>query len=496
MSSSTAIIGVTFFAYIVAICWLGWVAYRRTHTATDYFLGGRTLPPWVAALSAGASDTSGWLLIGLPGFAYAAGLEAMWLALGLVIGIGASWVSMAKRLRIYSERCADALTLPVYLHRRFHCQNGILRSVAAMFILLFFLFYVSSGLIAGAKLFNTVFDIPYHMALLMGLFAIISYTLFGGFLAVSWTDVLQGLLITLALIAVPVMIAGTLPNDAATLISQRNPGALSVWTNGEGGALGWIAIVSSLGWGFGYFGQPHILARYKAIRAARDVPVAAVIALGWSILVYSGAVAVGVIGIAFIASPLADSEQVFMVSVQTLFNPWVAGVLLAAILAAIMSTADSQLLVCSSAFTEDVYRGFAPGISPEKAVVIGRFAVAAFSLLAAGIATDPNAKVLDVVAYAWAGLGAALGPAVLFSLYWQRMNGAGALAGVVVGGFTVVGWRQLQGGWFDIYELIPGFLFSSVAIVLTSLVTKAPVADIAREFSAMKNALKQEPGVA
>ena len=492
MSSNTGIIGLTFFAYLVAICWLGWVAYRRTRNASDYFLGGRQLPAWVAALSAGASDTSGWLLIGLPGFAYAAGLEAMWLALGLVIGIGASWVSMGKRLRIYSEQCGDALTLPVYLHRRFHCSHAGLRLVAAIFILLFFLFYVSSGLIAGAKLFNTVFGIPYEWALFLGLAAIISYTLFGGFLAVSWTDVLQGLLITLALIAVPsMMLMSGLPDHSADLINQRNPAVFSPLTRSDGQALGLIAIVSSLGWGFGYFGQPHILARYKAIRSASEVPVATAVALAWSVLVYSGAVAVGILGIAFIASPLADSEQVFMVSVQTLFNPWIAGVLLAAILAAIMSTADSQLLVCSSAFTEDIYRGFASGLAPEKAVIIGRVAVAGFALVAVAIATDPESKVLDVVAYAWAGLGAALGPALLLSLYWQRMNSAGAIAGVIVGGVTVVVWRQLSGGLFDLYELVPGFLLSVLAIVVVSLMTKAPSAAIDAEFSAMLSTLKK-----
>jgi len=213
------------------------------------------------------------------------------------------------------------------------------------------------------------------------------------------------------------------------------------------------------------------------------------VALSWSILVYTGAVAVGILGIAFIAIPLADSEQVFMVSVQTLFNPWVAGILLAAILAAIMSTADSQLLVSSSAFTEDIYRGFAPKLSAEKAVQVGRIAVALLAIIAAGVATDPNSNVLDVVAYAWAGLGAALGPALIISLYWPRMNGAGALAGVLVGGVTVVVWRQLSGGWFDLYELVPGFLLSVIAIVVVSVLSKPPGDDIAKEFAAMQKAL-------
>lgn len=481
---NTIIIGVTFCGYIGLVLWLGWLAFKRTHNTSDYFLGGRKLSPWVAALSAGASDTSGWLLIGLPGFAYAAGLEAMWLAIGLVAGLTLCWMVMGKRLRLITAHLDNALTLPVYLHRRFQCPNSFLKLISAFFILFFFLFYVSSGLVAGAKLFNTVFDVPYTIALFIGVTAIVSYTLFGGFLAVSWTDVMQGLLITLALVFVPVMLFTALPSNAAGSISERNPAALSMWTSSDGNALGVIAIVSSLGWGLGYFGQPHILSRYKAINSANDVPKATLIAVVWSSLVYSGAVAVGILGIAFFTTPLNDSEQVFMVAVEALFNPWVAGVLLAAILAAIMSTADSQLLVCSSAFTEDICRQFVPNLSTEAAVKIGRIAVAMLALLACVIALKPDAKVLDIVSYAWAGLGACLGPSILLSLYWQRMNWIGALAGVIVGGLTVVVWVSLDGGLFDLYELVPGFLLSLVAIVIGSLLTTPPADDIAKNFSA------------
>ena len=487
--SQQTIMALTFCGYIGLVLWLGWLAYRRTLNSADYFLGGRQLPPWVAALSAGASDTSGWLLIGLPGFAYAAGLEAMWLAIGLVIGLSASWMLLAKRLRIYSEHCDNALTLPVFLHRRFHTPNVLLRAVAAIFILFFFLFYVSSGLVAGAKLFNTVFDLPYTVALLLGVGAIVSYTLFGGFLAVSWTDVLQGLLITLALVSVPILLFTELPADGMENLAASNPAALSPWTKADGTSLGLIAIISSLGWGFGYFGQPHILARYKAIRAANEVPLATAIAIGWSTLVYSGAVVVGIIGIAFIPTPLADSEQVFMVAVEMLFHPWIAGILLAAILAAIMSTADSQLLVCSSAFTEDIYRGFAPALSPEKGLLVGRIAVAAIAIIAFVIALNPDASVLAIVSYAWAGLGACLGPALLLSVYWRRMNWQGALAGVVVGGVTVVVWVNVEGGLFDLYELVPGFVLASIAIVVVSLLTPVPSAQIEAEFERMKKAL-------
>ncbi|WKD50619.1 sodium/proline symporter PutP [Microbulbifer spongiae] len=473
------LIALTFVAYLALILVIGAYAYLRTKNASDYFLGGRSLPPAVAALSAGASDMSGWLLLGLPGAAYAAGLSAGWIAIGLFSGIVLSWVSMGRRLRVYTYALDDSLTVPAYLHRRFRMGHPYLRTVCAVFILLFFLFYVASGLIAGGKLFETVFGWDYRWAVITGAVAVISYTLFGGFLAVSWTDVFQGLLMSVALIAVPLVVIsdhGGLADSWSQL--QASVPELTHWmTDNTGQALGLVAIFSSLAWGLGYFGQPHILARFMAVRSPRDVPAAATVAALWSLIGFLGAMAVGLFAHLQIQQGLPDGEKVFMELVQVLFHPIVAGVLLAAILSAIMSTADSQLLVSSAALAEDIYHVWVGRkTSPEAMVKVGRWAVVALSLVAVWIALDQDSKVLDVVGYAWAGLGAAFGPTLLISLYWRRMTGSGAIAGVIVGGVTVVVWEQLSGGLFEVYELLPGFIFSAAAILIVSALTKCPQA--------------------
>jgi sodium/proline symporter len=470
-------VSLTFAAYLLLVFMIGLYAYRLTNSEADYFLGGRNLSPWVAALSAGASDMSGWLLIGLPGYAYVSGLEAVWIAVGLTAGVAASWTLLAKRLRIYSFELDNALTIPTYLQRRFEDHSPLLRTVAALFILIFFLFYVSSGLIAGAKLFNAVFELPYTWAVLVGAAAIISYTLFGGFLAVSWTDVLQGLLMTLALIAVPWVLFDMMNGwvGIGERISDKNSHLLSIWTNKDGQELGFVAILSLLGWGLGYFGQPHILARFKAVRSHKDIATASTIAVLWTLVVFVASLAVGLSGAAWIAEPLPDAEKVFIVLVDLLFHPLVAGVMLAGILAAIMSTADSQLLVCSSALAEDLAKQWLKRpLTEAQVLLIGRAAVVGLALLATLIAMDPNSSVLDVVAYAWAGLGATFGPVILISVYWPRMNKPGALAGLLSGGLTVLCWKQLEGGWFDLYELVPGFVIACVAIVGVSLLTAEP----------------------
>ncbi|WP_226666998.1 sodium/proline symporter PutP [Microbulbifer aggregans] len=471
------LVALTFIAYLAFILAIGVYAYQRTKNASDYFLGGRSLPPAVAALSAGASDMSGWLLLGLPGAAYATGLSSAWIAIGLFSGILLSWITMARRLRIYSYALDDSLTVPAYLHRRFNLAHPYLRTISAFFILLFFLFYVASGLIAGGKLFETVFGWDYQWAVFIGAAAVISYTLFGGFLAVSWTDVFQGLLMSLALVIVPVMVIsdeGGLGNAWSTM-QQQHPELMHWMSDNTGATLTTAAILSSLAWGLGYFGQPHILARFKALRHPDDMPAAATVAAVWSLAGFLGAMAVGLFGHLELSQTLPDGERIFMALVEALFHPLVAGILLAAILSAIMSTADSQLLVSSAALAEDIYHvWFGRELSSERLVVVGRWAVIGLSLIAVGIAMDPESKVLDVVAYAWAGLGAAFGPTILISLYWSRMTGAGAIAGVVVGGLTVLIWKQLSGGIFDVYELLPGFILSATAIVLVSAVTHCP----------------------
>ena len=479
MIGDTSAVTVTFIGYLLLMLLIGWWAYRRTHNLSDYILGGRRLGPWPTALSAGASDMSGWLLLGLPGYAYAAGLEALWLVFGLLLGTWLNWHIVARRLRRYSERADDALTIPAFLENRFQDQTHLLRVVSALFILLFFLFYTSSGLVAGARLFETVFGLPYLWALLAGTGAIILYTFLGGFLAVAWTDLVQGLLMAAALLIVPLYAFAAMGGvgDGLLRVQQINPQLLNALTNSAGEPLGWLAIVSLLGWGLGYFGQPHILARFKAIRHHRELGQARRIAVGWSALTLLGATLVGLAAIGYLPEPLAgkDSERAFMLLAGTLFNPLVAGVLLAAVLAAIMSTADSQLLVSSSALAEDFYKALLRReASPRELILVGRVAVVLVALIAFALALQPDRKVLDLVAYAWAGFGAAFGPTLLLALYWQRMNRWGALAGIVTGGLTVVVWKPLQGGLFDLYELVPAFAASLLAIGVVSLFTSPP----------------------
>ena len=480
---------VAFLAYVAIVLSIGVYAYLKTKNATDYFLGGRELSPTVTAISAGASDMSGWVLLGLPGYAYLAGLEAAWISLGLVIGVAANWGLMAKRLRIYSEQLDDAVTLPTYLQRRFADKTPWLKSISSLSILLFFLFYVGSGLIAGGKLFNEVFGFDYQIAVFVSVALILFYTLFGGFLAVSWTDVFQGLLMLLALVCVPVLVisqAGGLDEFTAQ-ISLKNPQLLNVFTDINGDALGWLAIVSAMGWGLGYFGQPHILARFMAIRSAAETGKAASIGVTWAFLCYLLAILVGLSGVAYLPGVIPDSEKVFIALTGLIFHPLIAGILLAAILAAIMSTVDSQLLVCSSSLAEDLYPLVVKKqLSPEQRLQLGRVAVVILALMATLLAMEPDSKVLDVVSYAWAGLGASLGPAILISLYWRKMTARGALAGVFVGGATVIIWPQFEGGIFELYSLVPGFGVSALAVVVGSLIdSREDQASIHKGFDKM-----------
>lgn len=487
MVSDTTALALTFFAYFAAVLVIGWYAYRRTADLKDFILGGRRLGSGVAALSAGASDMSGWLLLGLPGLAYTAGLGSLWLAGGLLLGTYLNWRLLAARLRVLSAAYGDALTLPEYLANRFGDHNGLLRGLSALFILLFFLLYTSSGLVAGGKLFEAVFGLPYLWAVAAGALAILLYTAVGGFLAVSWTDVLQGLLMVVALVAVPVAAVSVLGGTTAALerIEAIDPGLLSVFSTAEGEALGLIGIASLAAWGLGYFGQPHILARFQAIRGPQAVGRARQIAVGWAALTLGGAIATGLVGAPLIDPPLTggEREKVFIHLVDLLFHPVLAGICLAAILAAIMSTADSQLLVSSAACTEDFYRRLLrPGAPAGELVAVGRAAVVLIAGLAFLLALDSDAMVLDLVGYAWAGFGAAFGPVLILSLYWSRMTRRGALAGVLTGGLTVVIWRQLEGGPFDLYEIVPGFLLATTAILVASLTDPQPRAGLERAF--------------
>ena len=491
MTSDTTSVLVTFVLYLVVMLGIGWYFYNRTRNLSDYILGGRGLNRWVAAMSAQASDMSGWLLLGLPGFAYLAGLEALWIALGLGVGTYLNWRFVARRLRDYTEASGDSITLPDYFESRFRDHSKILRIVAAVFILIFFMIYTSSGFVAGAKLFETVFGFSYTSALVIGVLVIIVYTFLGGFMAVSWTDLIQGSLMFVAIIAVPLFgmsLSGGFGGTFRTVL-DINPELLDVLSSADGTFIGVIAIVSSLAWGLGYFGQPHILARFMAIRDPKQITDARRIAMVWVTISLLMAVIVGIVGRAGLPQDLAgaDSERVFMLLIDAVFHPLLAGVMLSAILAAVMSTADSQLLVSSSALTEDLYKVLLRRDASQRELVwVSRGAVIAIALIAFSIAMDPESKVLELVSYAWGGFGATFGPIILLSLFWRRMTRMGALAGILAGGVTVIWWKNQTGGIFDLYEIVPGFLISIAAIVVVSLAGAPPSEEIQEEFERVR----------
>ncbi len=470
---------ITFAIYLLAMLLIGWFGWRATANLSDYILGGRSLGSVVTALSAGASDMSGWLLMGLPGAVFVSGLSASWIAIGLCIGAWCNWRFVAARLRVYTEKVGNALTLPDYFTNRFEDRSQLLRIVTALVILVFFTIYCASGVVAGARLFESMFGMDYRMALWLGAFATMAYVLVGGFLAVSWTDTLQASLMITALILAPLMVIYADGGVAASsaVIERTRPGAFDMFAS-----LDTVAIVSLLAWGLGYFGQPHILVRFMAAESVRRIPAARRIGMSWMVLCLGGAVAVGFFGIAFFgqrpelaANVAGNAETVFLEVAKLLFNPWISGMLLAAVLAAIMSTLSCQLLVCASALTQDLYKAFLRRDAGQRELVwFGRAMVLAVTLIAILIAQDPDSRVLGMVSYAWAGFGAAFGPLVLLSLVWPRMTRNGALAGMVVGALTVLVWRNYH--WFGLYELVPGFAFATLAIAAVSLLDKPPSA--------------------
>jgi sodium/proline symporter len=478
---------VTFCIYILGMVLIGFIAYRSTKNFDDYILGGRSLGSFVTALSAGASDMSGWLLMGLPGAIFLSGISESWIAIGLTLGAYLNWKIVAGRLRVQTEHHDNALTLPDYFSSRFEDSSKLLRVISALVILVFFTIYCASGVVAGARLFESTFGMSYETALWAGAAATIVYTFVGGFLAVSWTDTVQATLMIFALILTPVMVilaVGGL-DDAMAVIQAKSIENVDMLKN-----LNFVAIVSLLGWGLGYFGQPHILARFMAADSHRSIRTARRIGMIWMILCLAGAVAVGFFGIAYFQNHpeqagevSQNGERIFIELARILFNPWIAGVLLSAILAAVMSTLSCQLLVCSSALTEDLYKNFLrKGASQRELVWVGRLMVLLVAVIAIALAADPDNRVLGLVSYAWAGFGAAFGPVVLLSLVWKRMTRNGALAGMIVGAVTVLVWKQW--GWLDLYEIIPGFIFASIAIVVFSHVGKAPSAAAQQRFDA------------
>ncbi|MFP6841577.1 MAG: sodium/proline symporter PutP [Acinetobacter sp.] len=477
---------ITFLFYIVAMIVIGLMAYRATANFSDYILGGRRLGSFVTALSAGASDMSGWLLMGLPGAIYLSGLSEMWIAIGLIIGAWLNWLLVAGRLRVHTEVQHNALTLPDYFSNRFNDQKKILRIASAFIILIFFAIYCASGMVAGARLFESMFDMSYSTALWVSAIATISYVFIGGFLAVSWTDTIQAGLMIFALLLTPVVVVLSFAdiNQMTLALEAARPQATDVI-----GDLSVVAIISLLAWGLGYFGQPHILVRFMAADSVKSIPNARRIGMTWMILCLGGAVAAGFFGIAYfqqhpeLASVVnANPETVFMELTKILFNPWIAGIVLAAILAAVMSTLSCQLLVCSSTLTEDFYKSFLRKNASQKELVwIGRLMVLIIAMLAIWMAGNPESKVLGLVSYAWAGFGAAFGPLIILSLFWRRMTLNGALAGMIVGAIMVIVWKNFFSAT-ELYEIVPGFICSLIAIVVVSLLGKVPSEEITTRF--------------
>ncbi len=478
----------TFVLYIGIMMAIGVYYYRRTRNMSDYFLGNRKLGAWVTSLSAEASDMSGWMLMGVPGFAYLAGLNAGWIAVGIAIGTWANWHFVAARLRKYTELADNALTLPEFLQNRYHDTTNLLRIVPAVFILIFFVIYTASGFVSAGRLFETVFGIPYEYAIFIGAGSVIFYTLVGGFLAVARTDFIQGIMMFFAILVVP--ICGTMASGgferALAEIASVQASMLQPLTKPDGSTLGAIELISLLAWGIGYFGQPHILVRFMAIRTSGEIRQATHIAMTWVVLSLAAAVAVGMVGRVYLTEPLTGtaSETVFLVMTNELFPPIAAGLILSAVLAAIMSTASSQLLVAASAFAQDFYRTLIHKDAEQSELVwISRASVLVIASLAVFLGFNPNSFILDMVSYAWAGFGAAFGPAILTSLFWKRTTRNGVIAGIIVGGVTVLVWKQFA--LFGLYEIVPGFLLSLLAIYGISLLGEPPAQDIQETFDAV-----------
>lgn len=482
-------------AYFIVMLGIGLYAYKQsTSDVSGYMLGGRSLSPGVAALSAGASDMSGWILMGLPGAMFVTGFSSTWIALGLIIGAWLNYFLVAPRLRVYTEKANDSITIPDYFSNRFNDNSNLLRVVSAVVIIVFFTLYTSSGVVAGGKLFESSFGLSYEMGLYITTGVVVLYTLFGGFLAVSLTDFVQGCIMFIALILVPTVTYTLLEQPLTSTLNSINPQMLQ-WI----GAGSLVSIISAMAWGLGYFGQPHIIVRFMSVRSVKDMPTARRIGMSWMIVAALGAVATGLCGAAYAYENgivVDDPETIFLVLSELLFHPLIAGFLLAAILAAIMSTISSQLLVSSSSLTEDFYKTFIRRDATDKELVlVGRISVALVAICAIYLAYDRDSSILDLVSNAWAGFGAAFGPLVLFSLYWKRMNFEGALAGMVVGAVTVLVWFyapiEVNGEHISklIYGIVPGFILSSIAIVAVSLTAAAPSEKITLLFDDVEKSL-------
>lgn len=516
---TTGWILLAFAFYLLLMIVIGASYVKKTKNAEDFFLGGRQLNGWVAALSAQASDMSGWLLMGLPGSVYAFGTGQAWIAIGLFLGTVLNWLFISSRLRRYTIRANNSLTLPAYLENRFHDKKKILLLISSIVIVIFFLVYTASALTAGGKLFASVFNMNYRVALTVGAVVILIYTFLGGFMAVCVTDFIQGLLMLVGVLLVPILAYLVLGSEnLVSLVSETGVagGATSYFNimHDSGEPVSVIYIISQLAWGLGYCGMPHILVRFMAIKNEKELRKSRVIAIIWCALSLLFAVFIGLVGRAFLAPVVlgtegaVSAENVFIELIKSLFMdhfglPFVAGIFLCGILAAIMSTADSQLLVTASAVSSDLYKGvFKKDASEKRVLNLSRLTVVIIAVLAYVIALNPNSSVMNLVSNAWAGLGAAFGPIVLLSLYWKRTNLAGAVAGIISGGLTVIIWDYIpmiqkvvegEKQWLTLssvtglYSLAIGFIISLLCIVIFSLITKAPNEEMLQEFDDVLN---------
>lgn len=480
--------------YMAGMLLIGWYSYRKTSNLTDYMLGGRSLGPGVTALSAGAADMSGWLLMGLPGAIYVNGMVDAWIAIGLTIGAYLNWVLVAPRLRSYTQVANDSITIPGYLENRFKDRTMLLRIVSGIVILVFFTFYVSSGMVSGGVFFQSSFGVSYHTGLLIVSAVVVAYTLFGGFLAVSYTDFIQGLMMLLALIFVPIIgvFATGGPSETFETVRLVNPNFLDLLKGAS-----FIGVVSAMAWGLGYFGQPHIIVRFMAITTVKEIKSARRIGMTWMIFSLIGTILTAMIGIAYFKKNpdliLSNPEAVFIELGQYLFHPIIAGFLLAAVLAAIMSTISSQLIVTSSALIEDLYKVLLKKDATDKHyVLMGRLAVLTVAVIALLLALDQDNTILSLVAYAWAGFGASFGPVIILSLFWKKMTNWGAISGIITGAITVILWKQAEGGIFDLYEIVPGFILNAIVAIIVSILTFKHNDQIEKEFNESIALLKEE----
>jgi len=482
--------------YVLIMVMIGVYGYRKsTSNSEEFLIGGRKMGPFVTALSAGASDMSGWLLMGLPGAMYIFGLSGAWLAIGLTVGAFLNYVVVAPRLRVYTEVAKDSITLPVFFENRFHDKSQLLKLVSSILILVFFTLYTSAGMVSGGRLFESAFGMDYHIGLWTTSLVVVFYTFIGGFVAVSLTDAVQGSIMVVALLLIPtvVMLQVGGPQEAVDIIKAKDTSYMDLW---RGTTV--ISIISLLAWGLGYFGQPHILVRFMAIDRVKDIKTARRVGMTWMIGTVIGALLLGFFGIAYLQkfdvemmqrfdSSQELAETIFIFLSKELFHPLIGGLLLSAILAAVMSTISSQLLVTSSSMTEDIFKTFfSKYATPRNMLVMSRVSVLAVAVVAFVLAMNPQESILALVGNAWAGFGAAFGPLIILSLLWKRITAAGGLSGMLVGAATVLLWVYLPHDYKNVYEMIPAFTLSFLTTVVVSLLTKPVSKEVEQEFDQMK----------